>query len=274
MISHITYGLPLLVQNIAFWYWSNLALPNKYLIDKGNYSSDAEAVEARVSAVETLLQVTVIYLLCYEITAIVKKKHMYLTSAARMFNIVTPALLLINVFHLLDFQNEWFWTVQTYAALAIWFRFLLYLRTFHYLSFFIRLVSNVFAGMFRFLFIFLLGVFAFADAFMSIEFVINTRGALPSEEDMEPWEAFSDKIATKIAAGSTETGEFLRDYFVAWSNAFLVSLGEFGFTPLEAYRELDTIVFILCCLINIIMLLNLLIAVISEDFANIMADAT
>ena len=53
-----------------------------------------------------------------------------------------------------------------------------------------------------------------------------------------------------------------------WQKSFLVSLGEFD-PNLEYYREQDWIVFLLCCIFNIIVLLNLLIAIISETFTKI-----
>ena len=45
-------------------------------------------------------------------------------------------------------------------------------------------------------------------------------------------------------------------------------MGEFD-ANLDFYREEDWLVFLLCCLFNIIVLLNLLIAIISETYTNI-----
>ena len=54
--------------------------------------------------------------------------------------------------------------------------------------------------------------------------------------------------------------------------SFLTALGEFNET-LGDYREGDWFVFFLCAIFNIILLLNLLIAVISETFANVVSTA-
>ena len=57
----------------------------------------------------------------------------------------------------------------------------------------------------------------------------------------------------------------------AWQNSFLIALGEFD-ENLEFYREIDWLVFLICCFFNMIVMLNLLIAIISETFANIAAE--
>ena len=49
-------------------------------------------------------------------------------------------------------------------------------------------------------------------------------------------------------------------------------MGEFD-GNMEFYRESDWLVFFLCCIFNIILLLNLLIAIISETFAKISESA-
>ena len=47
----------------------------------------------------------------------------------------------------------------------------------------------------------------------------------------------------------------------------MTALGEFD-ENVANYREIDWIIFILCCIFNIIVLLNLLIAIISETYEN------
>ena len=48
----------------------------------------------------------------------------------------------------------------------------------------------------------------------------------------------------------------------------MTALGEFA-ENMEFYREGDWFVFFLCCMFNIILLLNLLIAIISETYERI-----
>ena len=52
-------------------------------------------------------------------------------------------------------------------------------------------------------------------------------------------------------------------------SSFLIALGDFGNIDLAHYREIDWVIFVLCCVFNIIVLLNLLIAIISETYTRI-----
>ena len=53
---------------------------------------------------------------------------------------LTPVLILVNLWRN-DRETVSFWTTQTWAALAIWFRFLLYLRTISTFSWLIRMIT-------------------------------------------------------------------------------------------------------------------------------------
>ena len=85
-------------------------------------------------------------------------------------NFITPILIMNNVVTVTEkIEYTEFWTVQTWAALAIWFRFLLYLRTISVFSYLIRMILACIKDMMTFLFVLIIGVMAFADAFKSIE---------------------------------------------------------------------------------------------------------
>ena len=57
-----------------------------------------------------------------------------------MVNTILNVLLLINNLNE-DLESKRFWIIQTWAALLIWVRFLLYLRTFEKFSWMIRLIQ-------------------------------------------------------------------------------------------------------------------------------------
>ena len=78
-----------------------------------------------------------------------------------------------------------FWTVQTWAALFVWFRFMLYLRTVTVFSWIVRMIQECVKDMLTFLVVLLIGVIAFADAFESIERILYLTGALCEGEDDE-----------------------------------------------------------------------------------------
>ena len=108
-----------------------------------------------------------------------------------------------------------------------------------------------------FMVILFIGVFAFADAFHSVDKVLELN------ELIDPYE---------VPDGAGNYEKYWKNYIVSWQKSFLTALGEFD-GNLEFYRESDWLIFFICCIFNIILLLNLLIAIISETFANVAANA-
>ena len=106
--------------------------------------------------------------------------------------------------------------------------------------------------MITFLLVLTIGILSFADAFESIEVALKLEGLIEAD-------------TVEVEGNTYEM--YIRNYVVAWQKSFLASMGEFGF--IEDYREIDFFVFLLCCLFNIIVLMNLLIAIISETYARI-----
>ena len=98
-----------------------------------------------------------------------------------------------------------------------------------------------------------IGIFAFADAFQSIDYVLFLRGAIDSREIPEN-------------ASLYET--YVQGYIISWQKAFMYAMGEFD-GNMEFFREADWLVFFLSCIFNIILLLNLLIAILSKTFDDI-----
>ena len=147
--------------------------------------------------------------------------------------------------------------MQTYAAIAIWIRFLQYLSTTDAFSWMIRLINLSFTDMQYFLVVLFIGVLGFADAFKSIEMIMIINGKVEAEEVAED-------------AGLYE--KYFKSYIQALQKSFLTALGEFDDSVTDgSMREGDWIVFLLCAIFNIILLLNLLIAIISETYTDVSA---
>lgn len=143
--------------------------------------------------------------------------------------------------------------MQTWAALAIWLRFLLYLRTVDQFSWMVRMITECIYDMLPFFTIFMISVLAFSDAFLSIDQGLQLLNLIP-ERDVPVHASYYEK--------------YFQGYIVAIQKSYLTSLGEFD-DSLEHYDEWDWLVFFICTIFNIVLLLNLLIAIISETFANI-----
>ena len=149
-----------------------------------------------------------------------------------------------------------FWTVQTWAALAIWFRFLLYMRTVNMFNWLVTLIVASVVDMVTFIVVLTIGIMAFADAFLSIESVLVIQEKItvpPVDSDADFYELYFSR------------------FVAAWQRSFMTALGDFD-ENLDLYREGDWLVFLICCFFNVIVMLNLLIAIISETFAIINAE--
>ena len=58
-----------------------------------------------------MLTITAVYLLLLEITAIVRAKLDYLQDLTRLLNLITPALIMINVYNTDGSSETYFWTI-------------------------------------------------------------------------------------------------------------------------------------------------------------------
>jgi len=156
---------------IVFWYWSNIVLPHVDFEKKSNKLRDEERV------CKVLLVIACIYFATLEFTAIVRRRWGYFNSVPRLFNIITPVLIMVNVWEIFDTKASSYWTIQTWAALAIWFRFMIYLRTINSFSWVISMIISL-ANMqvLTFAVILLIGIMAFSDAFKSIDKSLELAG--------------------------------------------------------------------------------------------------
>ena len=108
-----------------------------------------------------------------------------------------------------------------------------------------------------FLVVLFIGVLGFADAFKSIEMIMIITGKIE---------------ATEVAEDAGLYEKYFKSYILALQKSFLTALGEFDDSVTDgSMREGDWIVFLLCAIFNIILLLNLLIAIISETYTNVSA---
>ena len=236
------------IQLLVFWYWSNIVLVN--------LKTDADLFEPQDIVCRISLNVTAVYLLAIEVTTVYIRKLAYINSMTRLFNLITPVLIMHNLW-VKETQTTSFWTVQTYAAIAIWIRFLQYLSTTDSFSWMVRLINLSFFDMKYFLVVLFIGVLGFADAFKSIEMIMIINGKIE---------------ATEVAEDAGLYDKYFKSYILALQKSFLTALGEFDDSVTDgSMREGDWIVFLLCAIFNIILLLNLLIAIISETYTNVSA---
>ena len=93
----------MIIQLIFFVWWSNIVITN---IDV------SDSFDTQNKIFQTLLTITAVYLLLLEISAIVRAKLDYLRNLTRLLNLITPALIMVNVYNTTDGPTEtYFWTI-------------------------------------------------------------------------------------------------------------------------------------------------------------------
>jgi len=138
-------------------------------------------------------------------------------------------------------------TVQAITTFFMWIKLLYFMRIFRNTGYLIRMIIVVISDMRSFLLVLLIGLIAFGSSFLCI-----ARG----NEDVGAnvfTSGFVDSIiyVYNIILGGFDTG----DYEGSIAFALVITL------------------FLLCTVFNMIVMLNLLIAIISESFANVNSNA-
>ena len=167
------FGAPLVFQLAVFWYWSNIVLPS--------IERDKDTFEAQDDVCMVILTIICVYFLLNEIPKAIKKRGDYFFSLTNITNLVSVLLILINIIdHKIEEAS--FWAVQSWSALTIWLRFFLYLRSVPLFSWLVRMIIACIRDMLTFMVVLIIGVFAFADAFQSLEKILVIEGLADEKE--------------------------------------------------------------------------------------------
>jgi hypothetical protein len=144
------------------------------------------------------------------------------------------------------FKTVGFYT-QVAAGLLLWIKFFYYLRIYNPTSYLIRIVVSVVWDMVTFLGVLLVVILAFSDTFYTLSNYYRNGDGDFEEGSAEP---------------------FVNSYTEAFMLAYRFALGDFeGFEPNSSY--VGYILFVLSTLFALIVMLNLLIAIISDSYARV-----
>ncbi|CDW87954.1 wd-40 repeat protein [Stylonychia lemnae] len=231
--------VPFLVYLALFVSYSNVLCGQ---VEQNYHIYDAKIV------IIALLYVMSIYLLINEVRQVYKLKLNYFRSIWNYSDISPPILVIIVIsFHLrhhVDNSYElpsFIITLHSFASLLVWIKFLYFLRIFRTTGYLINMLSTVLWDMKIFLLILLIIYLGFAEAFL------------------------------RLAESSEEEFNFAKNYAYALVYAFRLSIGDTDTDLFDDNKQPITIwiIFILCALYTNIVMLNLLIAIISQSFEKI-----
>ena len=238
------------IQLFAFWFWSNFAV--YYGMNRKHQTPDDWDFDLLRTICEWVLVITAIYLLMIEVTVLKKLGMNYFASMTRLFNIITPSFLILNLVY--QENTPSFWRIQTWVALAIWFRFFLFLKRVDEYAWIVRMITICIREMVVFLLIFFIGIVAFADAFRAINKILEINWRIeprfPIDQDI-----FFEK--------------YFRESTDVVKSTILIAIGVFDDSNQEVMGKGEWLVFLLCCIFNLVLLLNLLVAVINEIYERV-----
>jgi hypothetical protein len=140
-------------------------------------------------------------------------------------------------------------------TLFMWFKSLNFFRMHVETGYYIRMIECVFVDISWFLFVFIFTVFGFADAMYTI-----SRANLMDEATAEKVGEETDKFV------------YFKSYPRSIIDSYLVALGDFGMPPdfdASPNRLISWFIFGIATMLNCIVMLNLLIAIVSETFAEV-----
>jgi hypothetical protein len=168
----------------------------------------------------------------------------YLKSLWNYIDIIPPTLIYmiiaINLSGYLGFTvtNSFLRSVHAIASFFMWFKLLYFMRIFRNTSYLIRMIITVIYDMRSFLLLLFITIIAFGDSWLS------------------------------ISLGNVEEEQFVHNFGEAIFFTYRVILGDFDTTAFGSVAvHLCLFLFIICTVLNMIVMLNLLIAIISESFA-------
>ena len=128
--KNLTYGLPILINFLFFWYWSNIVL--HHLGESGFDQQNTICI--------AVLNILSVYMIVNELI-IVYRNVWRIFNQERLITLIGAGLNMWNSLYTEESQNERsFWVMQTWVALLIYSRALLYLRTFDTFSWLIRMI--------------------------------------------------------------------------------------------------------------------------------------
>jgi len=130
------------------------------------------------------------------------------------------------------------------SSLLMWFKVLSFMRMYNETGYIIRMLQQVAWDIRIFMFILLITLLAFADAMYT------------------------------ISRSNDEGKEYFGSYLEALINAYLLALGDFSYGSFDesGNSELSWTVFFFATMLNCVVMLNLLIAIVSETFAEVLSN--
>ena len=229
----VFFGLfvPLCVQIFIFMYWNSWIIEHRML--------DTTRKRYNLACIFSLVILSCYFVLIELIQSTRDLKNYF--TLGNMFDLAPNVFVLYNCYKMYyaferKEEDQDFWLLQAFGGIFLSLKFLTFLRVFEYTGHLIYMLFEVFRELIPFMIVLGVSILGFTEAFYSLQkSYIN-----PTIEDFD----------------------FLNTFYYS----LLLTLGEFGIDGLDVW---GWILFILAALFNLIILLNLVIAIISQVFETV-----
>ena len=191
-----------------------------------------------------------VYFISFEIKQFTVQKRDYMTSIWNYIDMIAPIgiiiLQIIQFMELYDYEiNEDFnRCVLSISTFFMWVKLFYAMRIFKKYGYLIRMIIEVMFDMGVFLLLLLVTTFAFGDSFL------------------------------RLSYGNESDNQFIDNFILGGLYGYRMIIGDFDTTEFgEVAVPLAWILFVMCTVFGSIVMLNLLIAIISETFARVTENA-
>ena len=157
-----------------------------------------------------------------------------------------------------------YWELLAWTAFVIWFKFLLMLRHSEWLSPIISMVLRSFTDMCSYIIVLMIGIFAFTDAFKSVNQIIYMK----TKDDEEPVEPPFDRNMEVKDFGDWFQ-KWMGEYIETMKSVFVGAVNGYEAEEAENYTYSQWLIFLGSILFTAIVLMNLLLAIVAAVQAEV-----
>jgi hypothetical protein len=165
--------LPFAIYQLLYFYYSNFIFLNRYR--KGEEELASEELNLNLIlfyGMTVVLMFYSLYFLSNELHELLGSGWSHFSSVWNYLDIIPPIVIpIVLISDYFSWKYDFIHTMNAITALAMWLKFLYFLRIFKSTGYLIRMIVDVIADMQVFLLVLLLVIIAFSDALYSLSSV-------------------------------------------------------------------------------------------------------
>ena len=259
--------IPMSIQLVVYSILSCVFRPNEKNVDE-NLIFVFELASAVIALYFLIIETMVTY-------GLFKTGVKMAGTGELILNFLSPTLILVTQFVAIFLNSEdypaaqaYYWEVLAWTSFFLWYRFLLMLRSVRWMSPAISMVLACLKEIWPYFVILMVGVFAFTDAFQSMDQIAYKKSKFLDSDDDKFKRSPVDKTESV-----DDISSFFRVYLGEWlhilKSSFIGSVIGFEGEGTELWSESQYVLYLVCIIFNAIVLMNVLLALVGEIFGQV-----